>query len=434
MNQVIATTLGLIGATDESPVLNIFGMSFDGMLTPVLGISDTLQMGVFGGMIAGSITVILHNKYNNVKLPDFLGFFGGARFVPIISSFAALFYGMALEFIWPFIGGALSAVGTSLGVLVEKDLGFLASLLFGLIERSLIPFGLHHVFYLPLWQTSVGGIYTIDGTTIEGTQNAFFAALAANDYSQFPATNFMSGKFPFMMFGLPAAAYAMYVSCDQENKKEVGGMLLSVAFTAFLTGITEPIEFTFLFIAPVLYYFIHVPLAGISFMLMDLLNVKIGMTFSGGFIDYLLFGILPGVGGAENGWIWVIPVGIVYGFIYYGAFRFAIVKFDLATPGRGGADNKLMNKKEYNDAKNSDGNTDKIIEALGGAKNIDSVDACITRLRVSVLDSSLVRNNDYWVKELSAKGLVINGNAIQAIYGQQAATHKININDKLGLD
>ncbi|WOO89217.1 PTS transporter subunit EIIC [Mollicutes bacterium LVI A0078] len=434
MNVSIAQLMGALDIVAENGDLSIFGMTFSGMTASMLGVNNTLSMGVFGGIIAGGITAFLHNKFIDAKLPDFLGFFAGPRLVPIVASFAALFYGMALVFVWPFIGGALAAVGTGLGSLVEAGYGWVASLIFGLIERSLIPFGLHHVFYLPLWQTSVGGTYQIAGETIYGTQNAFFASLGAGDFSAFPATNFMSGKFPFMIFGLPAAAYAMYTVADEENKKEVSGLLFSVGFTAMLTGITEPIEFTFLFLAPFLYYGIHVPLAGISFMLMDILNVKVGMTFSGGLIDFTLFGILPGTTGADNNWYWIIIVGIVYAFIYFFLFRWYILKKDIATPGRGGAAVKMMSKAEYKEAKANGGNDQlvkDIIEALGGEENIVDVDACITRLRVTVKDNSKVQDNAHW-QSLGASGVVINGNAIQAIYGAKAAEYKPLINAVLG--
>ncbi len=279
MNVVIAKTLQVGGMIDNGQVV-LLGSHYSGVLTDTLGIHNTLSMGVFGGIFAGAITVILHNKYHDVILPDYLGFFGGARFVPIISAFAALFYGIALTFIWPFFGAAFGAVGGWLGDMTAHGYGWVASFLFGIIERSLIPVGLHHVFYLPLWQTEIGGTAQIGGELIKGTQNIFFASLASGDFSHFTSTNFMTGKFPFMMFGLPAAAYAMYTLADKENKRAAGGLLFSVALTAFLTGITEPIEFTFLFLAPMLYYAIHVPLAGISFLLCDLLKVKVGMTFS----------------------------------------------------------------------------------------------------------------------------------------------------------
>ncbi|WP_342608283.1 PTS transporter subunit EIIC [Vibrio tritonius] len=439
MNVAIAKTLVVGGMIDTSSnTVILMGSHYSGILADMLGIHNTLSMGVFGGLIAGAVTVVLHNRYHDAKLPDYLGFFGGARYVPIISAFAALFYGIVLTFIWPFFGAAFGAIGVALGDLRASGLGYVASFIFGIIERSLIPVGLHHVFYLPLWQTEIGGTANIAGEVVKGTQNIFFASLASGDFSQFSSTNFMTGKFPFMMFGLPAAAYAMYSVVDPENRKAAGGLLFSVALTAFLTGITEPIEFTFLFLSPALYYFLHVPLAGISFLLMDVLGVKVGMTFSGGFIDFSLFGILPGVTGVDNHWYYIIAVGIVYAFIYFFLFRWYILKFDVKTPGRKGSAVAVVSKQDYRDAKSGaagqdDAKIDAMIEALGGKDNIGDVDACITRLRITVKDSSIVKDNEYWTTQLGARGLVkVGDTGIQAIYGAQAATYKAQINSKLG--
>jgi PTS system D-glucosamine-specific IIC component/PTS system maltose and glucose-specific IIC component len=435
MNVAIAKTL-VVGGLVEGGAVVLFGDTYNGLLTSTLGIDGTLSMGVFGGIIAGAFTVILHNKYHDVKLPDYLGFFGGARFVPIVCAFSALFYGIALTFIWPFIGAVFGWVGGALGEMTASGHGYIASFIFGIIERSLIPIGLHHVFYLPLWQTDIGGIANIAGEAVKGTQNIFFASLASGDFSQFTSTNFMTGKFSFMMFGLPAAAYAMYTLADEENKSAAGGLLFSIALTAFLTGITEPIEFTFLFLAPALYYAIHVPLAGICFMLMDMLNVKVGMTFSGGFIDFALFGALPGMTGVQNNWYFIPAVGVVYAFVYFFAFRWFIIKFDVKTPGRKGSAVAVVSKQDYRNAKAGAGDTamaDAMIEALGGKENVVDVDACITRLRITVKDGSLVKENDHWTTNLGAKGLVkVGDTGIQAIYGAQAATYKAQINARLG--
>ncbi|AUI86463.1 PTS mannose transporter subunit IIB [Vibrio azureus] len=437
MNVVIAKTLVVANMINvDTNTVVLMGQEYPGVLADMLGITNTLSMGVFGGLIAGAVTVVLHNKYHDVKLPDYLGFFGGARFVPIVSAFSALFYGIALTFIWPFFGAAFGAIGTALGELTASGHGYIASFIFGVIERALIPVGLHHVFYLPLWQTEIGGTAEIAGEVIKGTQNIFFQSLATSDFSQFTSTNFMTGKFPFMMFGLPAAAYAMYTLADEENKKAAGGLLFSVALTAFLTGITEPIEFTFLFLSPILYYAIYVPLAGLSFMLMDILSVKVGMTFSGGFIDFTLFGLLPGVTGAENNWYYIVLVGLAYAVVYFLIFRWFIVKFDIKTPGRKGSAVAVVSKKDYQASKGGAGNSDKakmMIDALGGAENIVDVDACITRLRISVKDNDQVKENDYWTQELGAKGLVkVGDTGIQAIYGAEAAGYKAQINSLLG--
>lgn len=445
-NQVIQMVDGsaLQKVLAEKPLLDgqITLLHQPGALTNTLNVENTLSMGVFGGIISGMVTVFLHNRFINAKLPQVLGFFSGPRLIPILSATAGIFLGAILAFIWPIVGTGLSMLGQTI-----SSMGAAGSLLFGIIERALIPFGLHHVFYTPLWQTAVGGqeAITIDGvsTIFYGTQNMFFAHLASGTLEEFTSTNFMSGKFPFMIFGLPGAALAMYSLCLPKNKKVVGGMLLSVAVTAMLTGVTEPIEFTFLFLAPFLYYLIHVPLAGISFMLMDLLNVKIGMTFSGGFIDYTMFGIIPQLTGQDVGAWNVILVGIPYFFIYFLIFRFVIKKFNIMTPGRG-EDLTLKTKADYqaqkagnNEVNNETGLSpldEKILEALGGPDNIEDIDACITRLRVTVKDASLVKDNDYWKNELGAGGLVVQGNGIQAIYGAEAKNHKDAIAQYLGLD
>lgn len=411
-----------------------------GALTNTLNIENTLSMGVFGAILSGLLTVSLHNKFIDAKLPAVLGFFSGPRLIPILSAVGGILLGTVAAIIWPVIGTGLGALGSWI-----SGSGWFGSLLFGLIERSLIPFGLHHVFYTPLWQTAVGGTETIDINGVSeifyGTQNRFFGHLSAGTLSEFTSTNFMSGKFPFMIFGLPGAALAMYSTSLPKNKKVVGGMLLSVAVTSMLTGITEPIEFTFLFLAPALYYLVHVPLCGISFMLMDLLKVRIGLTFSGGLIDYTLFGIVPQATGQDVGAIWVPVVGLCYFVIYFILFRWFILKFNVMTPGRGD-DLTLKTKEDYKAKQNGkevkEGELSSldqaILEALGGADNIVNVDACITRLRVTVKDASLVKDNDYWQNNLEAKGLVVQGNGIQAIYGAEAKVHRDALATHLGLE
>lgn len=411
-----------------------------GALTNTLNIENTLSMGVFGAILSGLLTVSLHNKFIDAKLPAVLGFFSGPRLIPILSAVGGILLGTVAAIIWPVIGTGLGALGSWI-----SGSGWFGSLLFGLIERSLIPFGLHHVFYTPLWQTAVGGTETIYINGVPeifyGTQNRFFGHLSAGTLSEFTSTNFMSGKFPFMIFGLPGAALAMYSTSLPKNKKVVGGMLLSVAVTSMLTGITEPIEFTFLFLAPALYYLVHVPLCGISFMLMDLLNVRIGLTFSGGLIDYTLFGIVPQATGQDVGAIWVPVVGLCYFVIYFILFRWFILKFNVMTPGRGD-DLTLKTKEDYKAKQNGkevkEGELSSldqaILEALGGADNIENVDACITRLRVTVKDASLVKDNDYWQNNLEAKGLVVQGNGIQAIYGAEAKVHRDALATHLGLE
>ncbi|MGB6408144.1 MAG: glucose-specific PTS transporter subunit IIBC [Planococcus donghaensis] len=362
----------------------------------VLGV-PTLQTGVFGGIIVGILAAFLYNKFFNIQLPQFLGFFAGKRFVPIITAFSAVFLGIVMFMVWPFAQGGLNALSH---FMLETN-RTLAAFVFGTVERSLIPFGLHHIFYSPFW-FEFGQYTTVAGDIVRGDQRIFFAQL--QDGVDFTAGTFMTGKFPFMMFGLPAAALAIYHTARPENKKVVGGIMASGALTSFLTGITEPLEFTFLFVAPVLFG-VHAIFAGLSFMTMHLLNVKIGMTFSGGLIDFLLFGVMPG----RTEWFWVIVVGLVFSVIYYFGFRFAIQKFNLMTPGREIDEEGDEETEEIGDLPYE------ILAAMGGQENITHLDACITRLRVSVEDKGNVDKKR--LKKLGASGVMEVGNNIQAIFG-----------------
>lgn len=402
-----------------------------GSTTSVVGITS-LQMGVFGGIIVGLGVSALHNRFYKIQLPTVLSFFGGTRFVPIISSIVYLGVGIVMFYVWPFVQSGIYAIG---GLVMES--GYAGTLLYGIMERALIPFGLHHVFYLPFWQTAVGGTAVVDGATIEGAQNIFFAELASSDITHFSvsATRFMSGKFPLMIFGLPGAAFAMYRCAKQEKRKVVGGLLLSAALTSMLTGITEPLEFTFLFVAPALYV-IHCFFAGCAYMLMHIFGVGVGMTFSGGLIDMFLFGVLQG--NAKTSWINIVFVGIVYFIVYYFLFAFLIKKFNLKTPGREeeNEETKLYRRADVNAAKKgkasgnaSDATSELITQGLGGKKNISDVDCCATRLRITVYDASKVE--DPVLKASGAAGIIKRGNGIQVIYGPQVAVIKSNLEDYL---
>ena len=401
-------------------------LNLSGATANVLGIYS-LNMGVFGGIIVGLGTAALHNRFYRIQLPQVLSFFGGTRFVPIISAVVFLLVGILMYFVWPYIQKVISL----LGVLVQNT-GYIGTLIYGVIERALIPFGLHHVFYMPFWQTNVGGSMEINGQLINGAQNIFFAQLADPNTTQFSvnATRFMAGKFPFMIFGLPGAALAIYKCARNEKKKVVGGLLLSAAVTAILTGITEPLEFTFLFVAPVLYA-VHCVLAGLSFMLMHIFNVGVGMTFSGGLIDMSLFGILQG--NAKTNWIYIVIVGIVYFFVYWGVFTFLIKKFNFKTPGRE-ADNeetKLYTRADVNARKDSGNSDDRvsalILKGLGGKDNVSDVDCCATRLRITVNDGGKV--DESLLKESGAAGVIRKGNGVQVIYGPRVTVIKSNLED-----
>lgn len=401
----------------------------DGAVASVCGISS-LQMGVFGGIIVGLGVAALHNRFYKIELPQVLSFFGGSRFVPIISALVYTFVGIVMFFVWPVVQSGIYAVGD----LVLKS-GYAGTLLYGFMERLLIPFGLHHVFYLPFWQTGVGGTLEVAGQVIEGAQNIFFAQLADPTTKQFAvsATRFMTGKFPLMMFGLPGAALAIYKTAKPENRKVVGGLVLSAALTSFLTGITEPLEFTFLFVAPLLYG-IHCVLAGCAYMLMHIFSVGVGMTFSGGFIDFILFGVLQG--NDKTNWIWIIIIGVVYFVVYYFLFSFLIKKLNLKTPGRGEEEEVKLYRRSDVDAKNgsdvsvSEDEISKLIcQGLGGKKNISDVDCCATRLRCTVYKPELV--NDSLLNASGATGIVHKGEGVQIIYGPRVTVIKSNFEDYL---
>ena len=422
MNTAIQAMINAAGGVEAMPANST---------TTMLGIT-TLQMGVFGGIVVGLGVAALHNKFYKIELPQVLAFFGGTRFVPIVSSIVYLVVGIAMFYIWPVVQNCIAA----LGALVLAS-GYAGTFIYGLLERALIPFGLHHVFYMPFWQTAVGGTAIIDGVTVTGAQNIFFAELASKSTTVFSvsATRFMAGKFPFMMFGLPGAALAMYQCAKPEKKKAAGGLLLSAALTAFLTGITEPLEFTFIFVALPMYA-VHCVLAGLSFMLMHILNVGVGMTFSGGLIDLVLFGVMQG--NAKTHWVWVVVVGAVYFVLYYIIFRFMISKFDYKTPGRDDAEEvKLYTRADVNARNAASGSVPAgndpvsalIVEGLGGAANLADVDCCATRLRCTVKDAALVKQDV--LKASGASGVICKGNGVQVVYGPKVAVIKAKLEDYL---
>ena len=403
----------------------------EGTIASVCGI-QTLQMGVFGGILVGLGVAALHNRFYKIELPNALSFFGGSRFVPIISTVTYVGIGILMYFIWPAVQNGIFALGG-----LVTGTGYFGTLIFGIIKRALIPFGLHHVFYMPFWQTAVGGTMMVDGNLIQGGQNIFFAQLASSDVTHFSAdaTRYFSGEFIFMIFGLPGAALAMYRCAKPEKKKAAGGLLLSAALACMFTGITEPIEFSFLFVAPMLFA-VQVILAGSAYMVAHILNIAVGLTFSGGLLDLMIFGVLQG--NAKTSWLRIIPAGIVYFLLYYVLFSFLIKKFDLKTPGREDDDEetKLYTKADVNarrteakegescsQAENSkDSRSAAIAMGMGGRNNITSVDCCATRLRCSITDSSLV--DEKLLKSTGAVGVIVKGQGIQIIYGPQVTVIK----------
>lgn len=440
MNAAIRAMLEINGRIVDGEIAESV---LEGTVTSSCGIY-TLQMGVFGGIIVGLGVAALHNRFYRIQLPNALSFFGGSRFVPIISTLVYMIAGILLYFIWPVVQTGIYGLGN----LVTKS-GYIGTLLFGLIKRALIPFGLHHVFYMPFWQTAVGGTMEVAGRLVEGGQNIFFAQLAdsANvTHFSADATRYFSGEFIFMIFGLPGAALAMYHCAYPGKKKQAGGLLLSAALTCMATGITEPLEFSFLFVAPALFA-VQVVLAGSCYMVAHMLNIAIGLTFSGGFLDFFLFGILQG--NAKTGWLLVIPVGVVYFFLYYFIFRFLILKFNFKTPGReeDDSDVRLYTKADVNAREGSQGtkgsDTDSassnavsrdlvsaaITRGLGGKNNIEDIDCCATRLRCTVKDSSLV--NDALLRSSGASGVIRKGKGVQVIYGPQVTVIKSNLEEFL---
>ena len=408
----------------------------EGTITSVCGI-QSLQMGVFGGIIVGLGVAALHNRFYRIQLPSALSFFGGTRFVPIISTIVYMFVGILLYFVWPVVQNGIYALGS-----LVTGSGYVGTLIFGLIKRALIPFGLHHVFYMPFWQTAVGGTMEVAGQMVQGGQNIFFAQLADSaNIAHFSAdaTRYFSGEFIFMIFGLPGAALAMYQCAKPEKKKAAGGLLLSAALDCMATGITEPLEFSFLFVAPALFA-VQVVLAGSAYMIAHMLNIAVGLTFSGGFLDFFLFGILQG--NEKTSWMRVIPVGIIYFCLYYFIFKFLIKKFDFKTPGRedDDAETKLYTKADVNARKEAqtdgttsadkeDARSEAITRGLGGKKNISDVDCCATRLRCTVHEPGRV--NDSILKATGASGVVHKGNGVQVIYGPNVTVIKSNLEDYL---
>ncbi|MBB6042630.1 maltose/glucose-specific PTS transporter subunit IIC [Borreliella yangtzensis] len=387
----------------------------------ILGIK-TLETGVFGGVIVGILTYYLHARFNKIDLPKVLGFFSGSRFVPIVVSFSSIFLAVIMFIFWPFVQNGINKAGG-----LVNSTGYIGTLIYGIFLRMLGPFGLHHIFYLPFWTTGLGGSVIIDGKLIEGTQNIFFAELAAQGTNRFfvGTSRFMSGRFITMMFGLPGAALALYYTAKRDERAKVFGLLISAALTSFMTGITEPLEFSFLFVAPML-YIVHAIFDGFAFMLAHILQITIGQTFSGGFIDFILFGILQG--NSRTNWLLVPVVGTVWFFLYYFAFVFLINKFDFKTPGR---TNDLNSVDSPNSKSNEfeENYATKVIIGLGGASNIVELDCCATRLRITVKD--VLKVSEKILKKTGSKGVIIKGNGVQVVYGPGVSVLKNEIEELL---
>lgn len=400
INNVVSTTGKIIGNVPS------------GAITTEVGI-QTLEMGVFGGLIVGLGVAYLHNRFYKIKLPTAISFFGGTNFVPIISTLVFIVVGIVAYFIWPVIQSFIYSLGN-----VVNNTGYLGTFIFGLIKRALVPFGLHHIFYLPFWQTALGGTMEVGGKLIEGAQNIFFAQLNDPNTIKYSvdATKYFTGEFIFMMFGLPGAAFAMYKCAKPERKKIVAGLMISASLTSILTGITEPIEFAFLLASPLLFG-VHLVLAATTYVVAQVLNITIGLTFSAGLIDFIFFGVLQG--NAKTNWMLIIPLGILYFGLYYFSFKYLILKFNLKTPGR--------EDEEIVETNTQESKAELIIKGLGGIDNFKDVENCVTRLRVNIQDPNLI--NEPLLKQSGAAGTMLRGDNLQIIYGPTASNIKTELED-----
>ncbi|MCH1682197.1 PTS transporter subunit EIIC [Streptococcus suis] len=404
----------------------VYTATISGFLTLFADKGASIDTGVLGALAIGITVATLHNKYRKIELPAFLGFFGGSRFIPIISSFAAIAIGSIFYIIWPPIQNLLVDFGKAIA-----EMGSFGTFLYGFGLRLTGAFGLHHTIYPMFWYTSLGGSEVVAGETIQGAQNIFFAQLAdANHTGLFTyGTRFFAGRFATMIFGLPASCLAMYHAIPKENRKKVGSFYSSSALTSLLTGITEPIEFSFLFVAPWLYV-VHAFLDGLSFLVADLLQIRIGNSFSGGLIDYLIFGVFQG--NDKTNWIYVIPVGLLWAAVYYLVFKFLVTKFHVLVPGMESSDQASHSEKVLSNGSSLRDNAIAIIDTLGGADNIENVTACATRLRVSLRNSGLVDKGV--IQSIGATAVLDVKGGIQAIFGGKAILYSQEINQILGLE
>lgn len=396
-----------------------------GTITSMCGI-QTLEMGAFGGILVGLGVSFLHNRYYKIEFPDVFSFFGGTRFVPIISTLVFIIVGIIMFYVWPIIQNSIYSLGHFI-----MGTGYIGTFIFGIIKRCLVPFGLHHLFYLPFWQTAVGGTMVVDGTIVQGAQNIFFAQMTDPNLVHYSveATRYFTGEFIFMIFGLPGAALAMYQCADSKNKKSCGGLLLSAALTSMFTGITEPIEFSFIFVAPILFG-VQVLLAGSAYMVAHILNITVGLTFSGGLIDFIMFGVLQGQ--SKTNWMMIIPVGIVYFLLYYIIFKYLIIKYNLKTLGRDGYQEITVfkNSEKFKDENNAvDLQSVYVIKGLGGRSNFKELDCCVTRLRATIIDMNKI--DEGLLKQSGAAGVVCSGEVIQVIYGPRASIIKAKLEEYL---
>lgn len=411
MHETINSMLILNNMIEENNMIN-------GIIVNVCGIYS-LEMGVFGGVLVGLGVAYICNRFYDVSLPNFLSFFEGERLIPILSTCSYVVVGLIMFYIWPFFQNGIFTIGKSIA-----DLGYAGTFFYGMIERLLIPFGLHHVFYVPFWQTGVGGSMLVNGEMIYGGQNIFFAQLADPTVVHFSsnATKFFTGKFIIMMFGLPGAALAMYRYSNKNNKAKNKNFLITSTLTSFFTGITEPLEFSFLFAYPLL-FIAEAILAGSAHMVAHMLNIAVGLTFSGGLFDFVTFGILQG--NAKTNWLRMLPVGFVYFIIFYFLFAFCIRKYKLNIP----AIEEDVQVNQNNPLDSIDEQSKLIVNGLGGRHNFSELDCCVTRLRAHIENKELV--NKSILKQAGAAAIVFQGNMIQVIFGPKVSYIKNKLEEYL---
>lgn len=401
----VAATIGFLVMTVTLGVMAaIMGVKPD----TIMGL-PSIQTGVFGGILAGGMAAYMFNRFFRIALPTYLGFFAGKRFVPIVTALGAIALGALLSIVWPPVGGGIKTFSEWAAVSDPRT----AATVYGFIERLLIPFGLHHIWNVPFF-FEMGSFADASGKVVHGDINRFFAGD--------PTAGILSGAFLFKMFGLPAAAIAIWHTAKPENRVQVGGIMVSAALTSFLTGITEPIEFAFLFVAPIL-YFIHACLAASAQFVANTLNMHMGFTFSQGGIDFLMFNL---IGGKAQGALYVFVIGPIYAVIYYSVFRFVIKKFNLKTPGR---EDEVVGGAPVVVSEGKHGKARDLVLAFGGRSNITSLDACITRLRVAVKNPAKV--DQARLKAMGAAGVMTIGNGFQAIFGPLSENLKGEMEDYL---
>jgi PTS system glucose-specific IIC component len=403
-NDGVSALAGLVGYVVFLAALGTFAALL-GIETKVLMGVPSIETGVFGGILVGLIAAAVFNRFYRLQLPSYLGFFAGKRSVPIITAFSAIALAAVLSLVWPPIGGAIDRF-SHWAVHGRPALAFT---IYGVVERALIPFGLHHVWNVPFFFQAGAFTDPSTGKVVHGE----IARFIAGD----PTAGHMTGGYLFKMWGLPAAAIAMWRAARPEHRQATFGIMISAALTAFLTGITEPIEFAFLFVAPVLYA-IHAVLAGLAYFVCVALGIKHGFTFSHGLIDYVV--LFPKSHGA---W-WLLVIGPLWAAMYYGVFSFAIRRFNLLTPGR-----EVEEAGRVAAPVSSDRFALQLVRAFGGRSNIVSLDACITRLRVKLADVTRARPDT--LKALGAAGVVVVGDGMQAIFGTRSDNLKTEMQDYL---